>query len=197
MHLCIMLVAALCAVCLTAGTTQADFRSGMNAYKAKDYKLALKEFKADQSKDSLFNLGVMYFKGEGVTADKLQGIEYLKKAAEKGHTNAAFVLGNLYDKGEDVMKDMPVAAKWYRKAAEKGHVLGQFNLGMMYANGEGVEKDPKQAVVWLTKAAKQGHVNAARMLKVMGAEVPKGAKLPKKSNASPSQPEGEKLSGHP
>jgi len=198
MKLLSTLTLAVCIAGLTTGAVLADYNTGLKAYRNKDYSRALKEFKASDSKDSNYNLGVMYFKGEGVKADHLQGLEYFKKAAEQGHMNAQFILGSLYDKGEDVLQDRAVAAKWYRKAAEQGHAQAQFNLGLMYTNGEGVEKDRQQAVLWLKKAAHQGHKGAGKLLGVMGEEVPKAARsgAPKDKPKKSDQP-GALPPGHP
>lgn len=198
MKLLSTLTASLCIAWLTTGTVLADYSTGMKAYRNKDFTRALKEFKAADSKDSNYNLGVMYFKGEGVKADRLKGLEFFKKAADQGHMNAQFILGTLYDKGEDVLQDRAVAAKWYRKAAEQGHAQAQFNMGLMYTNGEGVEKDRKQAVPWLKKAARQGHKGAVKLLGVMGEEVPKAAK-PKAGKDKAASPDisGALPPGHP
>ena len=177
MKLFFVMLGALCTVCLGAGGAMADFKTGMEAYRAKDYQRALKEFKADKSKDAEYNLGVMYFKGQGVDPDPKKGIEYFSKAAGRGHANAAFLLGNLYDKGEQVPRNLSSAAAWYRKAADKGHLEAQFNLGMMYTNGEGVEKSPREATKWFKKAASKGHPRAGKMLQVMGEEVPRAARI--------------------
>ncbi len=195
MRVLISLVIALSLAVLTAVSAVADYNSGLKAYRMKDYAQALKEFKADGGKDSSYNLGVMYFKGEGVKADHLQGIEWFKKAAEQGHANACFILGTTYDKGVDVLQDRVVAAKWYRKAAERGHAQAQFNLGLMYTNGEGVEKDRKEAVVWLKKSAAQGNKGAGKLLGVMGEEVPKAARS--KAVKGKSVEPGALPSGHP
>jgi TPR repeat protein len=176
----------------------ADYKAGLAAYRVKDYKKALKEFKADPTPASNYNLGVMYFKGEGVKADHLEGIEWFRKSAEKGYAQAQYVLGTIYDGGKDVALDRVVAAKWYRKSAEQGHLQSQFNLGMMYVNGEGVEKDRNKAVLWLKKAARGGHKDAGKLLKTMGEEVPPQAqpvstkiiKKPHTDEAPPALPPG-------
>ncbi len=198
MKLLSMLTLSVCIAGLSTGAVLADYNNGIKAYRNKDYGRAMKEFKASDSKDSNYNLGVMYFKGEGVKADRLQGLELFKKAAEQGQMNAQFILGTLYDKGEDVLQDRAVAARWYRKAAEQGHVQAQFNLGLMYTNGEGVEKNRKQAVPLLKKAARQGHKGAGKLLGVMGEEVPREAKpnAAKDKAASPDS-SGALPSGHP
>lgn len=173
------LTALLCVTVLATGHSFADYNTGMKAYNKKEYVRALKEFKESSDKNSSYNLGVMYYKGEGVKPDHLEGLKWFHKAAELGNANAQFILGTIYDKGGDVPQDMAQAASWYRKAAGQGHVVAQFNLGLMLTNGEGVEKDRKEAVVWLKKAAKQGHQNAAKLLRVMGEDVPSAKKQSK------------------
>src|SRR5450631_2407234 len=156
MRNCFNVAAILTGIFLTAAPVLADYKTGMAAYRVHNYKSALKEFKADQTRESQYNLGVMYFKGEGVKADHLEGIEWFRKAADQGHPQAQFLLGTMYDGGKDVAMDRAAAAKLYRKAAEQGHLQAEFNLGLMYVNGEGVEKDRNKAVVWLKKAARSG-----------------------------------------
>lgn len=192
------LAVAVCIAGMGITPVLADYNAGLKAYQKKDYATALKEFKADKDKNSYYNLGVMYFKGQGVKADHLRGVEWFKKAAEMGHVNAQFILGTLYDQGGDVVQDRAVAAKWYRKAAEQGHAQAQFNLGLMYTNGEGVPKDRKEAVTWLKKAARQGHMAAGKLLGVMGEEVPKAARA-KHSGSKAGHPDmnGELPPGHP
>ena len=146
----------------------ADFAEGLKAYESRDYATALRLLKADGGPDSCYVLGIMYYKGEGVTADKAEAVKWLRKAADKGNVRAQYNLGMMYDKGDGVPQSLKEAANWYRKAAENGHVQSQFNLGLMYTNGEGVPKDRKEAVKWLRKAAKKGHVNARKLLDVMG-----------------------------
>lgn len=209
MKVLFVMVCAVCVACLGAVDAKADYKAGMQAYQKGDFTRALKEFKADKSKEAQFSLGVMYFKGQGVKANPQQSVEYFKKAAERGHANAAFLLGTIYDKGESVARDVPVAAKWYRMAAENGHSEAQFNLGTMYTNGEGVDKNRKEAVKWLKKAASQGHARAGKLLGVMGEEIPKAARaaierekgMPARQSpihgADGQMPAGQKPAGHP
>lgn len=181
------IAAVMTGIMLAAAPVLASYQAGLAAYRAHDYKRALKEFKADQGRDSRYTLGVMYYKGEGVKADHQEGIEWFRKAAEKGHVQAQFLLGTMYDSGKDIAQDRAEAAAWYRKAAEQGHTQAQFNLGLMYVNGEGVEKDRDKAVVWLKKAAKKGHQDAGRLLSTMGENVPAQAR-PKKGKVIKKAP---------
>jgi len=153
---------------LAATPCLASFDSGLKAYKKKDFGRAMKDFKADGSKNSCYNIAIMYYKGEGVKQDRREAVQWFRKAADLGHMNAQFILGTMYDKGEDLALDQGEAFRWYRKAAEQGHKQAQFNVGYMYTMGEGVKKDQKEAVIWLKKAAKQGHPEAQKILGVMG-----------------------------
>ena len=155
-------------VIIGASCALADYAAGLKAYQQRDYGTAARLLKDDHSADSAYLLGIIYFKGEGVRANKAEAIRWLRRAGEMGHVRAQNNLGMIYDKGDGVHQDQKEAASWYLKAAEKGDAQSQFDLGLMYTNGEGVAKDRKEAVKWLRKAAKQGHVNARKLLKVMG-----------------------------
>ncbi len=93
-----------------------------------------------------YNLGLMYYKGDGVIKDLTEAINWCRKAAEQGDVQAQYNLGTMYDKGDGVEKDLVEAAKWYRKAAEQGHA--QRNLAIMYAEGDGVQKNDIEAYAW-------------------------------------------------
>ena len=52
-----------------------------------------------------------------------QALDWLTRAAEKGHTDAMLALGEMYESGEWEDSDesnIPEAMKWYKKAAEAG-----------------------------------------------------------------------------
>lgn len=62
--------------CLLLSTPAfADFNDGLKAYLDKDYQVALSEFTTAAKlghPNAQFNLGAMYFNGEGVTQDPVQ-----------------------------------------------------------------------------------------------------------------------------
>jgi TPR repeat protein len=146
----------------------ADFKAGMNAYKKKDYVTAMREFRSDGKAKANFNIGIMYYKGEGVKQDKKEAAKWLLKSAEQGYGQAQFVLSVMYFTGDGIESNIPDAVKWIHKSAGNGFAEAQFRLGMMYINGDNVEKNKEQGVRWVKKAAKQGHMNAKKLLKVMG-----------------------------
>ena len=110
-----------------------------------------------------FNIGVMYYEGQGVQQDYNQAAAWYAKAAEQGDAKAQTNLGMMYEKGQGVQQDFNQAVAWYRKAAEQGHTKAQFNLGVMYKKGQGVPQDYAQAYMWVNLAAAQGVEDAVRM----------------------------------
>lgn len=123
---------------------------------------------ADQGDaEAQYNLGVMYYDGEGVTRDYQQAFTWFKKAAAQGHAEAQYRLGKAYYEfhgASGVPKNDLQAALWYRRAADQGHVGAQTSLGVLYYNGEGVPQDYDQAALWLQKAADQGDAVAQMWL---------------------------------
>ncbi len=105
-------------------------------------------------------LGVRYFRGEGVERDPLTAALWLGRAAEQGDADAQNKLGFLYARGVGVARDETLAARWYRRAAAQGDAKGQYNLGLAYEAGSGVEQSQKEAVEWWRRAAAQGHREA-------------------------------------
>jgi TPR repeat protein len=149
---------------------QAGFDEGRAAYEQGDYATALKELRplAEQGHaEAQFNLGLMYYNGQGVPKDDAKAVKWYRKAAEQGNADAQNNLGVMYVKGQGVPQDYKEAVKWYRKAAEQGYALAQNNLGWMYYNGKGVPQDYKEAAKWHHKAAEQGGAVVQNNLGVM------------------------------
>ena len=108
-----------------------------------------------------YNLGLMYFAGQGVPQDYGQAAKWFRKAAERGDAPAQYSLGLIYQAGQGVGRDALEAAMWYRKAAEQGYVYAQSILGFMYGDGEGVPTDYVEAYLWLSLAAAAGDGDAS------------------------------------
>lgn len=107
-------------------------------------------------------LGQLYLDGEGVKQDSLQGVHWLRKAAEgeRAVSLAQYNLGLCYYAGEGVTKDYGQTAMWCRKAAEQGRAEAQFVLARCRATGIGSTQDAADAAKWYLKAAEQGHIQA-------------------------------------
>jgi len=114
--------------------------------------------------EAQYNLGEMYYNGEGVSQNDKEAVKWYLKAAEQGHAKAQFNLGLMYDIGKGVSQDYKEAVKWYSKAVRQGHAEAQRHLAICYAKGEGVPKDYKKAFELFSEAAEQGDVGAQACL---------------------------------
>src|SRR6516165_10548620 len=117
--------------------------------------------------EAMFNLGLLYANGQGVTQDYVRAREWYEKAAEKGFPSAMGNLGVLYANGQGVTQDYVRAREWYKKAADEGNAEAMFNLGLLYANGQGVTQDYVRAREWYEKAAEKGFPSAMGNLGVL------------------------------
>ena len=79
-----------------------------------------------------YNLGVVYFKGVGVSTDHEEAFKWFAKAANKNNDTAQNMLGVIYENGDGVSQDYSQAESWYRKAALNGNEAGFYNLGDLY-----------------------------------------------------------------
>ena len=114
-----------------------------------------------------YNLGVMYYSGEGVPKDATKAVEWFEKAATQGYAAAQLTLGWMFAKGNGVPKDAVKAIEWWEKAAAQGDVGAQNNLGRMYKYGKGVPKNHTKAFEWYKKTADQGNAEAQVQLGLM------------------------------
>jgi len=121
--------------------------------------------------ESQFNLGMMYYEGNGVTQDYQQAKLWYQKAAEQGFAGAQYNLGLMYAKGEGVTQDYSQALIWWQKAAEQGYAWAQYNLGLLYGRGQGVQQDFVQSHKWLRIAAASGLANANQLMDSLGAQL--------------------------
>lgn len=68
-----------------------------------------------------YNLGIMFYNGEGVEKDYAQAMQWFLAAASQGDAEAQFNLGIMIGRGEGVKKDPKISRQWFEKAAEQGH----------------------------------------------------------------------------
>ncbi len=66
-----------------------------------------------------FNLGLMYYKGRGTAQDYTKAVNWWRRAAEQGFTEALNNLGMAYGNGDGVEQDYVQAHKWFDLAASR------------------------------------------------------------------------------
>lgn len=101
-------------------------------------------------------LGEQLLRGEGVTRDGPQALEWLEKAARAGIPSAAFRVGMLLDDGDGVAQDRVRALGYFRAAAAGDVAEAYHNIGAAYAGAHGVKRDYAEALGWLTLAKQHG-----------------------------------------
>lgn len=76
---------------------------------------------AQQDPRAAYDLGLRFFRGDGVRQDSYQAIQWMRNAAERGDIDAQKALGRLYLTGlEEMGSDPQEAEKWLRIAAGRG-----------------------------------------------------------------------------
>ena len=138
-----------------------------NQYISKDNAKALEAWTNaayHNHKSAPFNLGIMYYKGEGTPVNKQKACEWFLRGALLGDTGAQANVGTCYYTGQGMQQDLPEALKWFSLAATDGNRAAQFLLGEMYSDGQGTELNLTLAKEWYEKSAAQGHEGAQKKL---------------------------------
>ena len=103
------------------------------------------------------NLGLMYYRGEGVAKDLNRAANLFKRACDAGGPGGCMNLGLMYVKGEEVPKDPDRAANLFKRACDANLAAGCTNLGLMYAKGEYVPQDFNRAAALYTRGCDGGN----------------------------------------
>ena|SRR5689334_11268043 len=109
--------------CLLMTPAWADFAAGLSAFQKGDYSTAMKEWRPiAESGDAAaqFNLGLMYYDGQGVPQDYSQASNWFLRSAEQGYEKAQLNLGAMYGIGKGVKRDYVQAYKWLNLCAAQG-----------------------------------------------------------------------------
>ncbi len=148
----------------SATTARADYEAGVNAAFAGDFETAFREFSiaAEAGLDlAQYNLGILYFTGQGVAQNLDAAFKWTEAAARQGHLEAQFNLATLYYDGQGTPKDRDTAVTWFSQAGKAGHPDAAFVLAKMYQEGEHVAKDLVLAHVWASMAASNQQAEAS------------------------------------
>ena len=103
-----------------------------------------------------YDLGTLYYNGQGFAQDDAEALRWFRLAAERGDAYGEFQLGMMYGLGRGVAADPAAELGWSAKAARQGLPAAQYNLAVMYHNGEGAASDDVQAYAWLLVAERGG-----------------------------------------
>lgn len=151
-----------------------SLEDGRAAYEHRDFAIAERLFRPLAEHGNAiaqYNLGVMYYKGEGVPQSYPNAVFWYRHAAWQGDASAQLGLGVLCYNGQGTLQSYTEALTWFRQAADQGSVQAQINLGAMYANGQGAPQDYIQAHMWLSLAAAKSETRAAELRDIVAAKM--------------------------
>ena len=102
-----------------------DYRRSMAAYKV-----------GAEGGDTIcqWQLGYMYFKGQGVDVDYAQALPWIEKAAAQDLHNAVCTLGAMYLEGKGVTPSLRRAREYYEKAIKLGSSVAVKNMQNLTMN---------------------------------------------------------------
>ena len=160
-------IIAAAGLALIALPAAGDYEDGVNAALAGDYDTAFREFTiaAGEGLDlAQYNLGILYFTGQGVEQDYEIAFRWTEAAALQGHPGAQLNLGSLYYFGNGVRQDRDKAVEWYAISARAGNGAAAYTLAAMLRDGDHVDRDPVLAHAWAAWAARYDHPEAGAMI---------------------------------
>ncbi|WP_026852279.1 tetratricopeptide repeat protein [Geothrix fermentans] len=115
--------------------------------------------------EALFQEGLVYLEGGFGPGGQLAAVDRLRRAAERGHPEAAFRLAEALRTGHGVLRDPAQAEGWYQRAAASGWGPAAAWLAHAHAEGDGVARDAEQARRWAEAAVRlRPHASASRSL---------------------------------
>ena len=76
---------------------------------------------AEKDPRAAYDLGLRYFRGDGVPQNSYQALQWMRSAGERGHAQAQLALGRLYLSGlQEMGADPAEAERWLSMAAGRG-----------------------------------------------------------------------------
>ncbi|MGL1931007.1 MAG: sel1 repeat family protein [Desulfotalea sp.] len=95
-----------------------------------------------------YNLGFKLIKSEN-EKEQLEGVSWLKKAANAGLITSQTLLATVYEKGEIIEVNYCKAKKWYEITAYRGDVYSMLKMSDFYTHELCSNNDSTLALAWL------------------------------------------------
>ena len=108
--------------CYSGEDVHDSFQNVISAFNAGRVESALSQWEAlaeNGNLEAAFQLGSVYYFGDGIPTDYPLALKWFGKAAESGHSASQFMLGLMYAEGHGVKKDLEVTVDWFDKAVGK------------------------------------------------------------------------------
>lgn len=125
------------------GDPEAKYFIAMNKIKSGDLKSGVEELKKaalKNEKKSQYQLGKMYFQGNGVPLNKKNGFKLIEASAKNNYADAQYDLAKIYFSQKDI-KTQRGGLYWLRASVNNGKWEACQDLYKIYENGIMVEKN--------------------------------------------------------
>jgi TPR repeat protein len=120
---------------------------------------------------SQYELGLMYYNGQGVEQNYKEAFKWFRLAAQKGLPDALFYFGLMHYEGKAVAQNYSNALLLFLEAAKQGQAQAQFIIGNMYLSDQGVKRNYIKAYAWMSIAFKNGNELAKPKLQFLNKEM--------------------------
>lgn len=101
---------------------------------------------AEKDPRAAYDLGLRFFRGDGVRQDSYQALQWMRAAAERGYLPAQTAVGRFYLMGlEEMGSDYAEAEKWLSMAADRGDKAAK----KMLAEASKAKKDEAAYYRWV------------------------------------------------
>ena len=108
-------------------------------------RIAALEVAAAKDPRAAYDLGLRFFRGDGVRQDSYSALKWMRDAAERGHLRAQLAVGRFYLMGlEEMGSDPAEAEKWLSMAAGRGDK----EAGKLLAKAQALKTDDRQYYAW-------------------------------------------------
>lgn len=122
--------------------------------------IELLEKASDLEQPEAMTLLVRLYMAKEYSMEIERAIEYSKKGAEAGISDAELFMGIAYMDGICADQDFDKAAEMFRRSAKQGNTEARNSLAYLYQEGLGVEKDLNKAFKLYKNAASAGNANS-------------------------------------
>lgn len=135
------------------GFVDAQYSAGrIYLFSLQQYEDAFKYFKLAAENNehrAQFFLGMMYYRGDGISKDLKKSAHWYLQSAQRGNINAQFFIGQMYELGEGVLQNDKYSLKWFKLAAKNGQQDAQYKLAVIYYQGRVVPQNVITSYMWL------------------------------------------------
>jgi TPR repeat protein len=139
------------------------FKCALEGYSPNEIEWFEKAY-ARGSRLAAYQLGLAYYRGQGVAISTKKAFLFFEEAAKKGAADAAMYAGKCKAYGIGTTQCMDTALRWIRFAADNGDREAQFYLATIEEHLPNVKLSDEEKYNWLFESSRRGHPPALSLL---------------------------------